>query len=125
MAHYAEIENGIVTRILVVDNSIEDGNKFLSEELGLGGEWVPTSYNTREGVHYGPDGKPDGAEQVGFNYAAIGYSWDGVGFYAPQPYPSWTLDKTTYTWKPPVEMPTSGGPYTWDEETKAWVLVSL
>jgi hypothetical protein len=30
------------------------------------------------------------------NYAGIGYEFDGIGFYAPQPYPSWTKDADTY-----------------------------
>jgi len=124
MAHWAEIDsNNIVTRVLVVDNSVTDGNKFLSEELGLGGTWVQTSYNTRGGVHYGSDGQPDGGEQVGFNYAGIGCSWDGTGFAAPQPFPSWTLDKTTYLWQAPTPMPTDGKLYSWDEATKSWTEV--
>ena len=47
MAHFAEIDkDGIVLRVLVVDNSQEDrGQEFLAEDLGLGGTWVQTSYN--------------------------------------------------------------------------------
>jgi len=47
MAHFAEIDkDGIVLRVLVVDNSQEDrGQEFLAEDLGLGGTWIQTSYN--------------------------------------------------------------------------------
>jgi hypothetical protein len=47
MAHFAEIDdNGIVLRVLVVDNSQEHrGQEFLADELGLGGTWIQTSYN--------------------------------------------------------------------------------
>lgn len=46
MAHFAKIENGVVTQVLVVDNQHENnGQKFLAETLGLGGVWVQTSYN--------------------------------------------------------------------------------
>ena len=47
MAHFAEIDkDGIVLRVLVVDNSQEDrGQEFLADDLGLGGTWVQTSYN--------------------------------------------------------------------------------
>ena len=120
MAHYAEIENGIVTRVLVVDNSITDGQNFLANELGLGGTWVQTSYNTHAGKHYGADGQPDNGVQIGYNYAGIGYSWDGTGFAAPQTFPSWTLDKTTYIWTAPVPYPTDGLMYEWDEVGKDW-----
>jgi hypothetical protein len=48
MAHFAEIdEDGFVLRVLVVDNSQEHrGQEFLAEDLGLGGTWIQTSYNS-------------------------------------------------------------------------------
>ena len=47
MAHFAEIDkDGFVLRFLVVDNSQESrGQEFLSNDLGLGGTWIQTSYN--------------------------------------------------------------------------------
>lgn len=47
MAHFAEIdENNIVLRVVVVDDSQEHrGQEFLSQDLGLGGTWIQTSYN--------------------------------------------------------------------------------
>ena len=90
----------------------------------LGHGWVQTSYNTRGNVHYGQDGEPDGGIALNRNYAGIGYSWDGTGFAAPQPYPSWVLDPATYLWQaptPPGPMPTTGGPWVWDEATLSWV----
>ena len=114
MAHYAQIENNIVTQVLVVDNSIADGADFLANTLGLDGTWIHTSYNTVGGVH------ANGGIPLNKNYAGIGYSWDGTGFAAPQPYPSWTLDKETYLWTAPVAMPTDGKPYSWNEDSKSW-----
>jgi hypothetical protein len=48
MAHFAEIDkNGIVLRVLVVDDSQEHrGQEFLADDLGLGGTWIQTSYNS-------------------------------------------------------------------------------
>lgn len=92
MAHFAEIENGIVTRVLVVDNSITDGQNYLANELGLGGIWVQTSYNTHAGVH------TNGGTPLHKNYAGIGYSWDGVGFASPQCHPEAVLNQDTYIW---------------------------
>jgi len=122
MAHFAEIDfDNKVVRILVVsDEDSENAQDFLANKLGLGGTWIQTSYNTRGGVHYGSDGQPDGGTQIGFNYAGIGYSWDGTGFYAPQPYPSWTLNKTSYIWEAPILMPTDGKIYIWNEDKKNW-----
>jgi hypothetical protein len=128
MAHFAEINsNNIVTRVLVVDDANEaDGQNFLANTLGLGGTWVQTSYNTKGGIHYASNSNtPDNGEAVGMNYAGIGYSWDGIGFAAPQPYPSWTLDKETYLWTAPVAMPTDGKLYSWNEDSKSWDEVAL
>jgi hypothetical protein len=105
MAHWAELdENNVVIRVVVGSNNDPDeGYQWLIDNLG--GTWVKTSYNTRGGVHVDQDGNPDGGEPLGFNYAGIGSVWDGTGFAAPQPYPSWILDKTTYWWKPPIPFP--------------------
>lgn len=54
MAHFAKVENGIVTQVIVVNNDVLDGKEFPESEpigqafiasLGLGGEWKQTSYN--------------------------------------------------------------------------------
>lgn len=49
MAHFAEIgPNDTVIRVLVVPDDKERwGQKFLAQELMLGGEWIQTSYNNR------------------------------------------------------------------------------
>lgn len=121
MAHFAEIdENNIVTRVLVVDDLHEaDGQNYLANELGLGGTWIKTSYNTIGGVH------TNGGTPLNKNYAGIGYTWDGTGFFAPQPFPSWTLDKTTYLWQAPTPMPTDGKLYEWVEADLNWQVVSV
>jgi len=124
MAHYAKVEDGIVTEVLVVDNSVTDGQTFLAEECGLSGTWIKTSYNTRGGVHYGSDGRPDNKEPLNYNFAGIGYSWDGVGFAEPKPFPSWTFDTTTYTWKSPVPIPQINTRVLWNESTQSWETVT-
>ena len=114
MAHYAQIENGIVTQVLVVDNSIADGASFLANKLGLGGTWVQTSYNTSGGVH------ANGGTPINKNYAGIGYSWDGTGFAAPQPFPSWKLNADSYLWESPIPYPVDNNQYQWVESTLSW-----
>jgi hypothetical protein len=108
MAHYAKVEDGVVTQVIVAD-----GPDWC--EQNLGGQWVQTSYNTLGGVHSG------GKFPIHKNYAGIGYTFDGVGFAAPQPYESWTLDTDTYVWTAPTPMPTDGKSYAWDEPTLSWV----
>jgi hypothetical protein len=119
MAHFAEIdENNIVTRVLVVDNEQENrGQEFLATDLGLGGTWIKTSYNTIAGVH------SNGGTPLRKNYAGIGYTYDSVrdAFYAPKPFASWTLDEDTCTWNAPTPMPVEEGKFfTWNEETTSW-----
>jgi len=119
MAFYALVENNLVTQVIVINDNVKEVATFIAENLGLGGTWVQTSYNTSGGVH------ANGGTPLNKNYAGIGYSWDGTGFAAPQPYPSWTLDKETYLWTAPVAMPTDGKPYTWNEDSKSWDEVTL
>jgi len=119
MSHFAKVENGIVKEVIVAEQDFIDTGVVGDPSL-----WVQTSYNTRDGVHYGADGQPDGGEALRKNYAGIGYTYDGTGFAAPQPYPSWTLNQTTYLWESPVPYPTDGKLYAWNEDTKSWVEVT-
>jgi len=122
MAHFAEIdENGVVLRVLVVDNAQEnDGQNFLANTLGLGGTWLKTSYNTTGGVH------TSGGTPFRKNYAGVGYTYDSVrdAFIAPKPYPSWVLNEESCVYEAPVAKPTDGAIYTWNEETTSWDLIT-
>ena len=110
MGHFAKVENGVVTQVIVAD-----GVDWC--EQNLGGEWIQTSYNTHGGVH------SNNKFPIHKNYAGAGYTFDGVGFAAPQPYPSWILNKETYLWEAPTPMPTDGKRYVWDEVQLAWIEV--
>jgi hypothetical protein len=46
MAHFAEILNGVVQRVIVVHNNEEANGAQFCHDL-LGGVWVQTSYNNR------------------------------------------------------------------------------
>jgi len=115
MAHFAKIENNLVTQIIVVDNSdILDESNNESEALGikicqdlLGGTWVQTSYNGN----------------IRKNYAGIGYTYDSSrdAFIEPSPYPSWVLNETTCRYEAPIAYPSDGKDYRWNEETTSWV----
>ena len=111
MSHFAKIENGIVTQVIVAEQDVIDSGLF-----GTG--WVQTSYNTHAGQH--PEGRP-----LRKNYAGIGYTYDEVrdAFIPPQPFSSWVLDENTCLWDAPTPMPTDGKQYIWDESTISWVEV--
>jgi len=114
MAHFAKIENNIVTQVIVVanaDTASADGVE--KEYIGaafcerlFGGNWKQTSYNGN----------------IRKNYAGIGFTFDESrdAFIPPQPFPSWTLVEETCNWTAPVAMPTDGI-YSWDESTTSWI----
>ena len=117
MAHWAEIDSdNIVTRVLVVADDKEDGQKFLAEDLGLGGTWKKTSYNTQGGVH------ANGGTPYRKNFAGVGYTFDAAkdAFIPPKPFASWTLNATSCLWEAPTPMPTDDKRYVWDEPTTSW-----
>lgn len=117
MAHFAQLENNVVTKVIVVSNQdILDENGQESEQKGidfcsnlLGGTWKQTSYNAK----------------IRKNYAGVGYTYDEGrdAFIPPKPFASWVLDEDTCQWKAPVDYPTDGERYTWDEATTSWVEV--
>ena len=118
MGHYAKVANGIVVDVITAKADFFD--TFIDSSPGT---WLKTSYNTRGGIHYGQDDEPDGGVEIRANYAGIGYTYDAANdvFYAPQPYPSWTISPPDWIWKPPVPMPTDGKDYNWDEAALNWV----
>jgi len=120
MSHFAKVENGIVTEVLVISQDVINTGAFGDPAL-----WVQTSYNTRGGVHYDQNGQPDGTG-LRKNYAGIGYAYDPLldAFIPPKPFPSWLLDTQTCLWDPPVPYPTDGKPYIWDEATLSWVEIT-
>ena len=119
MSHFAKVENGIVTAVMVAEADVLASGLWGDPSL-----FVQTSYNTKGGVHL------NGGTPLRKNYAGIGYTYDAVrdAFYAPQPYPSWVLDEDTCYWNAPVSIPSdanTGEPpkfYDWDEATTSWVL---
>ena len=115
MSHFAKVLDGKVTQVIVAEP--EFFQTFVDSSPG---EWIQTSYNTHGNQH--PEGRP-----LRGNYAGIGFTYDRTNdvFYAPQPYASWILDNTTWTWKAPVAMPTDGKQYKWDETTINWVEVPV
>jgi hypothetical protein len=110
MSHFAKVENGIVTQVIVAEQDVIDSGLF-----GTG--WVQTSYNTQGGVHL------NGGTPLRKNYAGIGYTYDSGrdAFIPPQPYASWTLNEATCLWEAPTPEPMDDKRYTWDEPTISWI----
>jgi hypothetical protein len=107
MAHYAFIENNVVTEVItgIDENELIEG---LDTETWYGnfrGQVCKrTSYNSK----------------IRGTYAGIGYTYnpDEDIFVMPQPYPSWI--RSGSFWNPPTPRP-EGMNWTWDESSLSWV----
>lgn len=113
MSHFAKVQDGIVTQVIVAEPEFFD--TFVDSSPG---EWIQTSYNTQGGQH--PNSTP-----LRKNYAGVGYSYDAArdAFIPPKPFPSWILNENTCLWESPVPMPQDSKGYTWDEQSLAWVKI--
>jgi hypothetical protein len=105
MAHFAKIENGKVTNVVVVDDNHEANGEDYLNSIGFEGTWIQTSFNSR----------------IRGKFAGIGdvYNAELDRFEPIQPYPSWTLDEESYSYIAPTERPPRGKQI-WNEETLTW-----
>ena len=112
MAHYAKVENSLVTQVIVAEAEFFD--TFVDSSPGT---WLQTSYNTHGGIH------TLGGTPLRKNYAGVGFTYDATkdAFIPPQPYPTWFLDEN-HDWQPPKPKPEPdyGMGYVWDEGTLEW-----
>ena len=114
MAHFAKVENGIVTQVIVAVpafiNLLPDFDS-----------WIQTSYNTFGGIHR------LGGTPLRKNYAGIGYTYDSAkdAFIPPKEYNSWVLNEETCLWEPPIGYPNDEKMYKWNEEITNWEEITL
>jgi hypothetical protein len=105
MSHFAKIENGVVTQVIVATqeeiNSERHGDAFL---------WIQCSYNNN----------------FRGTYPCIGYTYDILKdvFISKKPYPSWILGEDN-VWYPPSPSPVleegdTSISWTWNEEAQTW-----
>jgi hypothetical protein len=111
MAHYAKIQEGIVTSVIVAEPEFFD--TFVDSSPG---QWLQTSYNTHGGVHI------LGGIPLRKNYAGLGFTYDSTrdAFIPPKPYASWNVNEDTCLWECPVAYPIDGNTYSWNENTQQW-----
>lgn len=111
MAHFAKVENGIVTQVIVAEQDYIDT---------IDGQWIQTSYNTLGNQH------KLGGTPLRKNFAGIGYTYDlgRDAFIPPKPYKSWVLNEDTCLWDAPTPKPQDGKLYNWEEATTSWIEVA-
>ena len=121
MAHYAFLNNNIVTEVIVGKDEGEDNTDWEVHYGNFRNQVCKrTSYNTQGGIH------SSGGIPYRKNYAGIGYTYDEQrdAFIPQKPYASFILNEDTCLWEPPVPYPTDGEQYTWNEEDLQWSLVA-
>jgi hypothetical protein len=120
MAHFAELDdtNTVKQVIVIHNNELLDENGVEQEQKGidfcvnlLGGTWIQTSYNGT----------------IRKNFAGAGMIYDPIrnAFIAEKPYESWILNEDTCQWVAPIDYPTDGKEYYWDEPTINWIEVPI
>lgn len=123
MPSFAQVDdNDIVVDVIRAEQEFID-----SGAVGDPSKWIQTSYNTRGGIHYGPDGKPDGGIALRANYATVGCTYDRANdvFYElkPEENPSFIISGApAWVWTFPIPRPNDGLQYHWNEETRSWML---
>ena len=129
MAHFAELDrDDNVIRVILVGNDIDTGDGPLGEndmhtrgeiwceKFFKGGIWKQTSYNKSFRKYFAGTG--------------CVYIPENDIFSRPRPYESWTLNRETGEWDPPIARPTvktgtlDGVEYNyrgwWDEESQSF-----
>ena len=98
MSIFAQIENNIVTQVIVADQEFIDSGAVWDN-------WIETY--------------PE-------NYAWVGYSYDkelGI-FIPPKQFEWWVLNKEKIEWEAPIPIPDNKNKYNWDEKSKEWVIIN-
>ena len=100
--YWAKVNNGIVEKVIVAEESFFD--TFVDDSAG---QWLET--------------KMDGS--IRKNYAGIGFSYDSTmdAFIPQKLYESWILNEETCQWEAPIAYPDDGNIYYWDEDQQNWI----
>lgn len=130
MAHFARLNKesvkveGLgnvheVIHVHVVDNTELLANEKEEEVVGIA---FLEKLHKHEGVFYKKTSYNAVKTRFRKNYAGIGgyYCPERDAFISKKTYPSWILNEETCQWQPPIEYPTNGNIYFWNEEKIKW-----
>jgi hypothetical protein len=129
MAHYALInsDNTVVQVITGVDENIIQTDLDSTQVGGTSEAWE-TFYASRPWFAGLTCKRTSYNGNIRANFAGVGFIYDPDFdvFIAPQPFPSWKLDYTTFKWVAPVAMPdeVEGYIWRWSEYNKEWIKVA-
>ena len=116
MAHFAQIglNNKVISVTSIDDTIITDADNNQQEDLG-----VDFLANLSGWAIWKRTWK-DGSQRERFAGKGFIYDEDNDVFMPPKPFASWVIDTDTFNWKAPVEYPTDGEYYIWNETTQSW-----
>lgn len=109
MAHYAEIENGIVKQVLVLDDALTEDEVQTFLDIVSVDQWVKTCC---EG-------------SIRQKYAGIGDEYHAnLDAFIRKPHKAWVLDAEAKEYVPPKPVPVAGEgfEYVWSDQTDDWEL---
>ena len=114
MSHFAEVIDGIVTRVIVADQEFID-------TLDNSTQWIQTSYNTHGGINKRTD------IPIRKNFAGVDmtYDKDRDAFIGHNQYPSWTLNEESCLYEPPTPYPNDDKLYSWNEDSQEWIELKM
>ena len=136
MAHYALIDrNNIVVQVIAgVDENITQIDTDGTEVGGTSKAWEEF-YESRPWFEGLTCKRTSYNGNIRKHFAAVGFTYDAQFdvFIAPQPYPSWKLNYTTFVWEAPVKRPDKveggvppvGYAWQWFEYNQEWVKVAI
>ena len=115
------IDEGIDTGIdgndeAFFDGIDNDGDGLIDED----DESVANYWLNRFGSY--ASGDTTKADRYGFGFGDYKYDDELDAFVRPKPFTSWTLNEDTCQLEAPVDMPTDGKLYSWNEEIQEWYL---
>ena len=129
MAHYAliNLDNIVVKVITGVDENVIQTDLDNTQVGGSSEAWE--QFYSSQPWHNGLICKRASYNgNIRVNFPGVGYKYDSQFdvFIAPQPFPSWKLNYTTYKWEAPVAEPemVEGYFWKWSEVNKEWVQVT-
>ena len=128
MAHYALInsDNMVVQVITGVDEDVIQTDLDNTQVGGSSEAWE--NFYASQPWHEGLTCKRTSYNgNIRKNFAGVGFVYDAAfdAFIAPQPFPSWKLNYTTYKWEAPIAQPDEDEKYwfKWSEYNKEWIAV--
>ena len=117
MAHFAQIglNNKVIAVVAVDDSVLLDSENNEREDLGI--DYLANITGWAVWKQTWLDGSKRG-RYAGKNYI---YDEDNDIFLPAKPFPSWIIDVENSNWKAPVDYPTDGEYYVWDEPSGSWI----